>query len=97
MPQERFELSRPEGRRILSPPGLPIPHTAAGCQTRARTEIHGSKVRCPAIGRSGSATRGNRTPDTSLFRRVLYQLSYSGVHGIRGTRTPDLVDVDHAL
>ena len=32
----------------------------------------------PYAGRAGSAETGNRTQDTAIFSRVLYQLSYLG-------------------
>jgi hypothetical protein len=33
----------------------------------------------PYAGRAGSAETGNRTQDTAIFSRVLYQLSYLGI------------------
>ena len=92
----------------------------AGCPSRIRTSVHGSKVRCPTTRRRGSGAFGedewsgrrdsnprpspwqgdalpteplplggcarryvgaesqNRTGDTAIFSRVLYQLSYLG-------------------
>src|SRR6476620_10342555 len=90
----------------------------AGCPSRIRTSVHGSKVRCPTARRRGSGPKGNwsgrrdsnprpspwqgdalpteplplekisppmggaesqdRTGDTAIFSRVLYQLSYLG-------------------
>ena len=91
----------------------------AGCPSRIRTSVHGSKVRCPTTRRRGSGPRKeewsgrrdsnprpspwqgdalpteplplersvhpmggaesqDRTGDTAIFSRVLYQLSYLG-------------------
>jgi hypothetical protein len=90
----------------------------AGCPSRIRTSVHGSKVRCPTTRRRGSGPKGiwsgrrdsnprpspwqgdalpteplplersvhpmggaesqDRTGDTAIFSRVLYQLSYLG-------------------
>src|SRR4029077_11446678 len=90
----------------------------AGCPSRIRPSVHGSKVRCPTTRRRGSGPKGNwsgrrdsnprpspwqgdalpteplplekirppvggaesqdRTGDTAIFSRVLYQLSYLG-------------------
>ena len=108
------------GHFATSPPWSAVPGTAdAGCPSRIRTSVHGSKVRCPTTRRRGSGPRKeewsgrrdsnprpspwqgdalpteplplersvhpvggaesqDRTGDTAIFSRVLYQLSYLG-------------------
>src|SRR6476469_10471971 len=56
----------------------------AGCPSRIRTSVHGSKVRCPTTRRRGSgsfgrrrgAEDGTRTRDPHLGKVMLYQLSH---------------------
>src|SRR6187397_1739040 len=56
----------------------------AGCPSRIRTSVHGSKVRCPttrrrgsgALGKDTGAEDGTRTRDPHLGKVMLYQLSH---------------------
>ena len=58
--------------------------TDAGCPSRIRTSVHGSKVRCPTARRRGSGPKnggigaedGTRTRDPHLGKVMLYQLSH---------------------
>ncbi len=66
--------------------------SVAGCPSRIRTSVHGSKVRCPTTRRRGSgpapapaardrgqgigAEDGTRTRDPHLGKVMLYQLSH---------------------
>ena len=60
------------------------PVAVAGCPSRIRTSVHGSKVRCPTTRRRGSgpenggigAEDGTRTRDPHLGKVMLYQLSH---------------------
>ena len=45
----------------------------------------------------GRATSRNRTDDPIITNDVLYQLSYGGMYGAEGDRTPDLRIANAAL
>ena len=71
----------------------------AGCPSRIRTSVHGSKVRCPTTRRRGSGPRrrngaedGTRTRDPHLGKVMLYQLSHfrsKDPSTLRWCREPD--------
>ena len=50
------------------------------------------------IGRKAKATRGVRTPDLALTKRMLYQLSYGGIRDmpeVQDNYIPSIMSVDH--
>ena len=51
----------------------------------------------PIPPRGCRATSRTRTDDPVITNDVLYQLSYGGVNGAEGSRTPDLLSAIQAL
>ncbi len=79
-----FADPRVEPLHHVAPTGCAASRGGAGCPSRIRTSVHGSKVRCPTTRRRGSgafgedtgAEDGTRTRDPHLGKVMLYQLSH---------------------
>jgi hypothetical protein len=79
-----FADPRVEPLHHVAPTGCIARSRDAGCPSRIRTSVHGSKVRCPTTRRRGSgafgedtgAEDGTRTRDPHLGKVMLYQLSH---------------------
>jgi hypothetical protein len=66
-----------------------VPATPGNEKTRSRGGFSQTRrTYWDLAGREGGAGGGNRTPDLSLTKRLLYQLSYTGT-GARSIGNPD--------